>query len=92
MTEYHFCLIVRGQFGAQVSDEDLLNATEVLGEAGCNDCSIGVHGQTLELEFDRVAQSLQEAIASAIRDVEGAGYGVESVRMERDAVLAGPSA
>jgi hypothetical protein len=88
MTEYHFCLIVHGNFAAPVSDEDLLDATDALGETGCDDCSIGVHAEGLELEFDRTHHSLQEAIASAIRDVERAGYTVESVRMDRNAVLA----
>jgi hypothetical protein len=88
MTEYHFCLIVGGSLTSPLSDENLLNATDALGNAGCDDCSIGAHGCSLELEFDRVHQSLQEAIASAIRDVESAGFVVESIRMARDAVLA----
>jgi hypothetical protein len=87
MTEYHFRLILSGPFTAQLSDGELLDVTDALGEVGCNDCSISVHGQGLELEFDRVQQSLQEAIASAIHDVERAGYVVESVQMDRDAVL-----
>jgi hypothetical protein len=41
----------------------------------------------LELEFDRAHQSLQEAIASAIRDVEKAGFVVDSIQMDRDAVI-----
>ena len=87
MTEYHFRLILSGPFPEQLSDEELLDVTDALGEAGCDDCSISVHGCGLELEFDRVHQSLQEAIASAIHDVERAGYVVESIQMDRDAVL-----
>lgn len=87
MTEYHFRLIITGPFTAQLSDEELLDATDALGEAGCNDCSISVHGNGLELEFDRSHHSLQDAIASAIHDVEKAGYVVESIQMDRDAVL-----
>jgi hypothetical protein len=87
MSEYHFRLIVSGPFPGQLSDEELLDVTDALGAAGCDDCSISVHGQGLELEFDRAHQSLQEAIASAIHGVEGAGYIVESVQMDRDAVL-----
>lgn len=41
----------------------------------------------MELEFDRPHQSLQEAIASAVRDVERAGFRVESIEMDREAVL-----
>ena len=87
MTEYHFRLILRGPMTGELSDEELLDATDALGEAGCNDCSISVHGRGLELEFDRDHQSLQKAIASAIHDVERAGYVVESIQMDRDAVL-----
>ena len=87
MSEYRFTLFVSGPFTAQLSDEELLDATDVLGHAGCDDCSISVHGRGLELEFDRMRQSLQEAIASAIHDVERVGYVVESIQMDRDAVL-----
>jgi len=84
--EYHFRLILSGPFTGHVSDEELLDVTDALGEAGCDDCSISVHGRGLEWEFDRVHQSLQEAMASAIDDVEKAGYVVESIEMDRDAV------
>ena len=87
MTEYRFRLILNGPFPARLSDAELLDVTDALGEKGCDDCSISVHGRGLELEFDRVHQSLQEAIASAIHDVEKAGFVVESIQMDRDAVL-----
>ena len=87
MAEYHFRLILSGPFAGQLSDEELLDATDALGKAGCEDCSISVCGRGLALEFDRVHQSLQEAIASAIDDVEKAGYVVDSIQMDRDAVL-----
>ena len=87
MTEYHFRLTLSGPFPGHLSDDEVLDVTDALGEAGCDDCSISVHGQGLELESDRVHQSLQDAIASAIHDVERAGYVVESIQMDRDAVL-----
>ena len=87
MTEYHFRLILSGPFPDRLSDEELLDATDALGEAGCDDCSISVHRQGLELEFDRAGRTLQEAIASAIDNVESAGYVVDSIEMDRDAVL-----
>jgi hypothetical protein len=37
------------------------------------------------LEFDRQAGTLQEAVTSAIRDVEGTGLGVRVVRVESEA-------
>jgi len=87
MSEYHFRLVLSGPFTAHLSDEELLDVTDALGEAGCDDCSISVHGEGLELEFDRAHQSLEDAIASAIHDVERAGYVVESIQMDRSAVL-----
>ncbi len=87
MAEYRFRLIVSGAFSDAVTDNELLDATDVLGGAGCDDCSISVRGHGLELEFERAHQSLQEAIASAIHNVERAGYTVQLVQMERDAAL-----
>jgi hypothetical protein len=40
----------------------------------------------MELLFERAADSLQGAIASAISDVERAGYRVSKVEMEREAI------
>ena len=40
----------------------------------------------MELLFERTADSLQKAIVSAISDVEGAGYRVSRVELERDDV------
>lgn len=87
MTEYHFRLILTGPFSRPLTDDELLDVTDALGEAGCDDCTIGVHERGLELEFDRLHHSLQDAIASAIQDVERAGYVVESVEMDRNAAL-----
>ena len=87
MTTYHFRIIASGPFGARPTDDELLDATDALGESGCTDASIGVHAKGLELEFDRSHQSLQEAIVSAVQDVERAGFHVESIQMDREAVL-----
>ena len=87
MTEYRFRLILSGPFSAELTNEELLDATDALRAAGCDDATVSVHAKGLELEFDRHHQSLQEAIASAIRDVERAGFHVESIQMDREAVV-----
>ena len=87
MNEYRFRLIVGGSFKNGVSDDDLLGATDALGDAGCDDCSISARDSGLELEFERAHRSLQDAIASAIHQVEQAGYVVEMVQIDRDAAL-----
>jgi hypothetical protein len=82
MADYHFALIVAA---APMSHEEILDATDMLGEAGCTDASIRGHAEGMELLFARAARSLQTAISSAIANVEGAGFRVVRVEMEREA-------
>ncbi len=83
-TEYRFRLKVSGDFSDPVTDDQLLDASDALGEAGCDDAAVGVRGGSLDLEFDRAHDSLQDAIVSAVQDVESAGYRVASIEMDRD--------
>jgi len=69
-----------------MAPEEILDATDVLGNAGCTDASIRGHADGIELLFERPAESLQAAISSAIADVERAGYRVSKVEMEREAI------
>jgi len=71
---------------APMTPEEILDATDVLGNAGCTDASIRGHADGIELLFERPAESLQVAISSAIADVERAGYRVSKVEMEREAI------
>ena len=83
MPEFRFALIVPA---APMSHEAILDATDALGEAGCTDASIRGHAEGMELLFARTARSLQTAISSAIAEVEGAGFRVARVEMEREAI------
>lgn len=84
MPAYEFSLVLPV---SQATHEDILDATDALGNAGCTDASIRGHKEGMELLFARDADSLQAAIASAISDIEGAGYRISRVELERDAVL-----
>lgn len=83
MTDYSFSLIVL--LGASTHDQ-ILDATDALGIAGCTDASVRGHAQGMELLFERQADTLQAAISSAISDVERAGFKVGKVEMERKAI------
>ena len=85
MADYRFSLIVPT---SPMSHDEILDATDSLGNAGCTDASIRGHSQGMELLFERTADSLQAAISSAISDVERAGFGVSKVEMEREAIPA----
>lgn len=84
MTEYTFALVVHT---SSLSDEEILDAADALGDAGCLDASIRGHEDGMELVFDREAASLQEAISSAVADTERAGFRVAKIEMERESIL-----
>jgi hypothetical protein len=69
-----------------MTHEEILDATDALGSAGCTDASIRGHANGMELLFERAAESLQAAISSAISEVEGAGYRVSKVELQREAI------
>ena len=81
MADYQFSVIIPTP---PMTDEDILDATDTLGNAGCLDASIRGHADGMEILFERAAESLQAAISSAISDVERAGYRVSKVEMERE--------
>jgi len=83
MPDYRFSVIVATE---PMDHEEILNATDALGEAGCTDASIRGHAEGMELLFERSARSLQAAITSAITDVESAGFRVVRVELEREAI------
>jgi len=85
MIDYRFSVIVPAP---AMTHEEILDAADALGDAGCTDASIRGHGQGMEMLFERAAESLQVAIASAIADVERAGYQVSRVEIERESIPA----
>lgn len=83
MTQFQFSVIVTTP---PMGEEEILDATDALGAAGCLDASIRGHADGMELLFERSADSLQAAIASAVADVERAGYRVSKVQLERETI------
>ena len=52
----------------------------------CKDASLLVEGNATRIEFQRQAASLQDAIRSAITDVNAAGFHVAQVELLPDSV------
>lgn len=69
----HFTLIVDG---ADLQDEAVVNR---LFESGCDDALIGSTDGVQFIDFDREADSLDEAVLSAVADIERVD-GVQVVR------------
>lgn len=83
MPAFRFSIIVAAP---QLTHEEILNATDSLAAAGCDDASIGGHDEGMELLFERSADSLQSALSSAVADVEQAGYVVTRIELQREAI------
>jgi len=84
MPQYCFSVIVPIML---VHHDKILDATDALGQAGCTDASIRGHADGMEVMFERAADTLQDAIFSAISDVERAGFHVAKVELEREAIM-----
>jgi len=101
MTAYSFTIVLDDTDGIvdDMTQESFLNMSDALCDAGCDDGSPGLSGGEVSIDFLREAESLRDAIESAMTDISRAGYCVSRVEPgERDvfdqinALLAGPSA
>lgn len=77
MSEFRFTLTIEG---ADVLSEAF---QEALFEAGCSDATFGTSNGLQTAEFDREAGEFSEAVASAIRQVEGAVPGAKVINVHR---------
>ena len=80
MTKYEFTLILKGvsELTEEIADE--------LFEAGCDDGSPGICNGVFSIHFHRMANSLEEAIYSAMANVKSVEYEVERVEIEADTI------
>ena len=85
MKIYDFTLILRP--GTEMN-EAMGNA---LYEAGCDDCTPGCLAGVPMLLFHREAASLEDAIRSAIADVQKTGSAATRVEMDIDVVSTTPA-
>jgi hypothetical protein len=78
-TTHSFTFILAGV--KDLTDEQV----EDLFEAGCDDCTPSVRSSVVCLEFDREAESREEAIRSAAQDVQSLGFVIERIEAENQA-------
>lgn len=85
MTEYRFTLKIEGA--------DVLSdaAQDALHLAGCSDATFGSSNGVQTAEFDREAPDFPEAVASAIRAIEGAVEGARVTDIHREGDVAAPT-
>jgi hypothetical protein len=71
-------------FTLRLADVDVITPemAEALFEAGCDDSTAGSRDGVVSVHFDREADSLGDAIGSAVNDVTRAGFWVSRVEVE----------
>ncbi|HEX7376396.1 MAG TPA: hypothetical protein VF278_04755 [Pirellulales bacterium] len=75
---YSFTVILDGLVDITQDLEDRLY------EAGCDDALLSCTNGVVYLEFDREAESLAEAIGSAVRDITAAGFSPLQITLDHD--------
>lgn len=70
---YSFTLVLAGMSDISEAEADRLFA------AGCDDCTPGVSGTVVCVDFDREAPTAKAALDSAIKQVKAAGFSVRRV-------------
>lgn len=80
MAKYEFTLILKG------SHELTEEVADRLFDAGCDDGSPGTCDGEFAIDFHRTANTLEDAIKSAIGNVKSAGFDVERVEIEAGAM------
>src|SRR4051812_11656560 len=65
-------------------DDLTVEVADALFAAGCDDASACAEGPVVYLIFHREAESLGEAIGSAVKDVERAGFSVARVEVAQE--------
>ena len=83
MKNYEVIIYVSGQ-----TEETLEETANALFVAGCDDTSSCLSGGTLSIRFGREADSLETAVALAVRQVIQAGLNVDRVELEHAEVIA----
>lgn len=83
MTECRFRLVINHQV---TTDQEILDLADRLAAAGCDEGHLAGHDEGIEVVFDRAAVSRDEAMRSAIAQVEQCGLTVRRVELEREAI------
>jgi len=68
MNSYHFTIVVRD------ARSDMEGLEDRLFEAGCDDALVCSYNHTTYLEFDREAETAEQAIKTALANIRSAGF------------------
>jgi len=81
MKTYEFDVVLKGV--AEVTDDQ----ADALFVAGCDDGTPASSNGQAWIHFDRETASLEDAIRSAVSQVQAAGFGVAKVELDADSAV-----
>jgi hypothetical protein len=81
MRTYEFNVVLKSV--AEVSDDQ----ADVLFQAGCDDGTPASCNGLAWIHFDREASSLEDAIRSAVAQVQSAGFTVSKIELDVDSAV-----
>ena len=80
MTKYEFTLVLKGP--VELTEE----VADRLFDSGCSDGTPGMCNGVFSIDFHRDANSLEDAIGSAVANIKAAGFGLDRVEIGAEAV------
>lgn len=83
MMEYRFRVVIDHQVA---TDDEILDLADKLATAGCDDGLLAGHVEGFEIIFDREADSRDEAMRSAVAQIEQCGLRVKRIELDREAI------
>jgi len=72
------------------SPDDLLDWSNALFEAGCDDSTPGTFEGRAHTDFHRNAETLDDAIRSAVEDVHKAGLTIDTIEINESEIATWP--
>ena len=80
MNTYGFTVVLTAATDADRSEQ----VAETLYGGRCDDSSVHTNGPTVLVSFDREAESLDQAVRSAVADLRAENLEVERIEIDRD--------
>ena len=85
MTQYRFKVVINHHVR---SEKEVLDLADQLAAAGCDDGHLGGHDEGMEMVFDREAESREDAMRSAVKQIEQCGLVVKRIELDRETIAA----
>lgn len=83
MIEYRFRVVIDHRV---TTDQEILDLADKLAAAGCDDGHLAGHDEGIEMTFDRMAESRDDAMRSAVAQIERCGLAVKRLELDREAI------